>query len=104
MSVRPCKCPVSNAFFSATAGPILMRVGVWLDTLCRSTNLKNQDDRSLASSYKKSCPYVTIILSVAHFSATAWLIWTKPGRKVITISAFINPGNQDDRSHGPDYI
>ena len=40
--------------------------------------------------YKKSCLYVPIFLSVAHFSATAWPIWTKPGRKVGNVSGFIN--------------
>ena len=82
-SLRVSVRPFLNAVFSATAGPILTRVG-------GSTNLKNQDDRSLASSYKKSCSYVTIFLSVAHFSATAWPIWTKPGRKVVNVSGFIN--------------
>ena len=36
---------------------------------------------------------------VAHFSTTAKLLWTKPGRNVGTASGFINPENQDDWSH-----
>ena len=35
----------SNALFSATAGPILTKVGVWMDTPCESIILKNQDNQ-----------------------------------------------------------
>ena len=55
-SMRASVCPVLNAVFSTIARPILTKVGVWLDTPCRSTNLKNQDDQSLAASYKKKLP------------------------------------------------
>ena len=90
-SVPPCVCPVSNPFFSLTAGLISTKVSAWLDTTCESMNLKNQEDQSLASLYKKSCPYVSIFCSFAFFSASSWPIWTKPGRKVGTVGAFINP-------------
>ena len=46
--------------------------------------------------HKRSCPYVSIFLSVTHFSATAWLNWTMLGRKVGSVSTFMNPENQDD--------
>ena len=42
--------------------------------------------------------------SVAHFSTTAKVIWTTPGRKVGTVRGFINPENQDDGLHTIDSI
>ena len=54
--------------------------------------------------HKKSCLYVFIFLSVAHFSANACPIWTMLGRKMGTISAFVNPENQDIQSHSTNSI
>ena len=71
-------------------------------------NLENHDDRSHGPDSipccKKGCPYVSIFLSVTYFSATAWPISTIPGRKVGTVSAFMNPGNQGDLPHSPNFI
>ena len=45
LSVRVSIRPISNAFFLATAVPILTTVGVWLDTQCGSMNLKIHDNQ-----------------------------------------------------------
>ena len=48
--------------------------------------------------------HLSLFISNVFFSATAGLIFTKAGTKVGTDSAFMNPENQDDKSHGPDSI
>ena len=94
-----------NRFFPATAEPISTKVGAWLNTPCRGINLKNQEGWSLVSfyTYKKKLS-IFLSLSVSLFSETAKPIWTKPGRTVGAVSAFMNPGNQDDRAQDPDII
>ena len=49
---------------------------------------------------RASVPFISNVFS----SATAGPITTKVGPKVDSVSAFINPGNQDDRSHGADFM
>ena len=88
---------ISNAFFLATVGSILTKVGTKVGTDNGFLNPEDQDDRSHGpdSIYynKKCCPYVSIFFSLAYFSATALSIWTNPDRKVGTVNAFINPEN-----------
>ena len=62
-------------------------------------NLNNLEDRPFAPYNKKSCPCVSLFLSVAYFSATAQLIFTKFGMNLSTVSGFINPKNQHDWLH-----
>ena len=88
-------------------GPILTKLGTKLSINSGFMNPENYDDCSYNPDfiiYKKRCPYVSILVSVAHFSATAWSIWTMLGRKVGTVSAFISSKNQDDQSHTTDSI
>ena len=105
MSVRASIPSILNAFFSATAGLNLTKVGTNMSIDNGSMNHENYDEQSYGpdTRLKRSCLYVSIFLSVTHFSATPWPIWTKLGRKVGTVSAFMNPENQDEQSHGPDF-
>ena len=59
-SVHACVHPDLNNLFLTTARPISTKVGAWLDTPCKSMNLKNQKDRSLAHVIKRAvrlCPF-----------------------------------------------
>ena len=84
VSVRASVRPIFNTFFSATAGPILTKLGMKMNI---DSGFMNQKITMISHIvwipyYKKSCPNVSIFLSVAHFSATAWPIWTMLGRKM----------------------